>query len=184
VSQWYSSVLPVRPQSPGIWHSLPVELCALRLGGAPGPSGTLFGQTAWRLLGRWPLHLELAPDCAYCPWKIQLLSNNCFSPLSLAVAGLEVKCEGHQRSHTGSPCFSRASHFFRSLLILFLVMTLLHSLGITLPQSCSLSHQMRFRQLPDMIWPIDLKIRPQSKKNALHWRFSTEFHIFKKNYRR
>src|SRR5688572_19376154 len=45
-------------------------------------------------------------------------------------------------------------------------MTSLHSLGITIPQSCSLSHQVRFPQLPDLIWRIRLKIRPQFKKKV------------------
>ena len=54
--------------------------------------------------------------------------------------------------------------FFRSVLIVFLEMTSLHSLGIIIPQSSSLLHQMRFRHLPDLIWRIDLKIRIQFKK--------------------
>ena len=66
------------------------------------------------------------------------------------------------------PALAELRPFFRSLLIVFLEMTSLHSLGITIPQTCSLSHQVRFPQLPDLIWRIDLKIRPQFKKNALH----------------
>src|SRR5688572_10026199 len=70
------------------------------------------------------------------------------------------KAKGINTVILAHPALAELRPFFRSLLIVFLEMTSLHSLGITIPQSCSLS------QLPDLIWRIDLKIRPQFKKKV------------------